>query len=406
MVTEATLASGQWQELSPASQERSYAPAAWYQGRLYAFGGLTNGSILTDVQLFDTLLRTWQFVSGPPQMLYYGCATTIATRIYLTGIPYVSKNWYTGVAVYDPDRDTYKSGSPLSTPIVLAGTATLGPRICLVGGRKYGSDYSDSVFAQQIESPVANVSDPLNASVSVLFHTNTKGKPGGIIQGFRRPLAVQEFAVDEPTELQMAIEAGDTAHFRSVVRNITDHPIRLQVSRGVWSSPNAPWSNWFCVDSRCGTPHDDTLEAVTVAPGDSLIVYLHFFCPTEGMGKVELRIASGQGPTGELRYSVTSVSAGGVEPRKAPHALLYLFPNRPNPFSGRTDFSYTVTATADCRMDLYTIAGLHVASFDEGTVAAGTHLLHIDGSLLGDGVYLARLTFGSETSSRLVTVMH
>ena len=70
--------------------------------------------------------------------------------------------------------------------------------------------------------------------------------------------------------------------------------------------------------------------------------------------------------------------------------------NYPNPFSTFTQFAFELTQSADVKLDIYSLGGRRIKSFDEFTKEPGYHTIDWDGldaygGLIANGVYLYRL---------------
>ncbi|MDX1421010.1 MAG: T9SS type A sorting domain-containing protein [Rubricoccaceae bacterium] len=76
---------------------------------------------------------------------------------------------------------------------------------------------------------------------------------------------------------------------------------------------------------------------------------------------------------------------------------------RPNPASGRTALAFELPETRVVHLAVYDVLGREVAVLAEGPMAAGRHEAAFDVADLPAGVYLVRLTAGSEVVSQRVT---
>jgi hypothetical protein len=77
----------------------------------------------------------------------------------------------------------------------------------------------------------------------------------------------------------------------------------------------------------------------------------------------------------------------------------------PNPFSGRTDISFRISAASPVDMRIYDVAGRLVRAFSIASLSAGDHMLTWDGrlengALAGRGVYFYELRTGAQTWRR------
>lgn len=77
----------------------------------------------------------------------------------------------------------------------------------------------------------------------------------------------------------------------------------------------------------------------------------------------------------------------------------------PNPFSSATAIRFELPASSPTRISVYDISGRLVATLMDGMITAGTHSVEFDGSGLVSGVYLVRLTSGSDCATAKVVLV-
>ncbi len=70
--------------------------------------------------------------------------------------------------------------------------------------------------------------------------------------------------------------------------------------------------------------------------------------------------------------------------------------NYPNPFSNMTQFAFEITSSAEVELDIYSLGGRRIKSFDPVALQPGYHYIDWDGNdafggQLANGVYLYRL---------------
>ena len=81
-----------------------------------------------------------------------------------------------------------------------------------------------------------------------------------------------------------------------------------------------------------------------------------------------------------------------------------LDPPAPNPFATRTRFRFGLPEGANVRLVAYDVLGRQVAVLAEGSLGAGWHEAELDGTNLPRGLYVVRLTAGTFTQTRTVTL--
>jgi len=77
----------------------------------------------------------------------------------------------------------------------------------------------------------------------------------------------------------------------------------------------------------------------------------------------------------------------------------------PNPFSSATAIRFELPASSPTRIDVYDVSGRLVDTLMDGMMTTGIHSVEFDGSGLVSGVYLVRLTSGSECATAKVVLV-
>jgi hypothetical protein len=103
----------------------------------------------------------------------------------------------------------------------------------------------------------------------------------------------------------------------------------------------------------------------------------------------------------DLAFGTPAVA---TEPSALPERLTLASPY-PNPSRTAATLAYGLSEATDVRLVLYDILGREVAVVAEGTHGAGAHTAMLDTSRLASGLYVARLTAGSEAATRRLTVV-
>lgn len=79
--------------------------------------------------------------------------------------------------------------------------------------------------------------------------------------------------------------------------------------------------------------------------------------------------------------------------------------NYPNPFNAHTQIPVTLPEASDVRIQVYNVLGQEVARPVDEMLPAGRHEILFDASGLASGTYIYRITAGSETSTRTMTLV-
>jgi uncharacterized delta-60 repeat protein len=99
-----------------------------------------------------------------------------------------------------------------------------------------------------------------------------------------------------------------------------------------------------------------------------------------------------------------SAFAVAVEDPKEPHAFA-LHQNFPNPFNPTTTIAFSLEKAGEVRLEVFDITGRQVATVVNARFNAGKHQVVFDASRLSSGVYLYKLTQGTQTIHRKMLLM-
>ena len=119
-------------------------------------------------------------------------------------------------------------------------------------------------------------------------------------------------------------------------------------------------------------------------------------------------------------YFVTATDFSGNEGKPArvntlsstggtPSTYVLSVANYPNPFNPRTTVSYTVPSRGTVRINVYDLRGAYVTTLFEGERAAGAYSIEWDGlangSVVGSGIYFARIEHNGTTRSKKMVLL-
>jgi len=79
--------------------------------------------------------------------------------------------------------------------------------------------------------------------------------------------------------------------------------------------------------------------------------------------------------------------------------------NYPNPFNPTTHIEYNLPDAKEVRLEVFNMMGQQVATLVNGTQQAGSHTVSFDGSELASGMYVYRLTAGTQVLTQKMTLI-
>jgi hypothetical protein len=104
---------------------------------------------------------------------------------------------------------------------------------------------------------------------------------------------------------------------------------------------------------------------------------------------------------GQFSYSPEVEVTAGVAPKE-----FILSQNYPNPFNPTTNIDFAVPVSGRAVLKIYSMLGTEVATLFADDASSGEyHHVVFDARNLSSGIYIARLTFGSQTLSKKITLL-
>ncbi len=113
--------------------------------------------------------------------------------------------------------------------------------------------------------------------------------------------------------------------------------------------------------------------------------------PNEGF----VAVAGGEYHSLALREISTGIEDAGLT-----GGFIQIRSIAPNPFRATTNISIALPAPGPVQLDVFDLAGRHVSTLLNQPLPAGNHTAAFDGSELPPGVYLVRMTSGSDLHDR------
>jgi N-acetylneuraminic acid mutarotase len=132
----ARLEGDSWRRLAPLPQGRSAGGLVALEGRLYLVGGVTEGGLATDTQVYDPAADRWTQAAGLPTPREHLGAAATGGKLYVVGgrVGGIGRNLAAAEA-FDPGTGRWEPLAELPTPRGgLAATATAGGEVVAVGG--------------------------------------------------------------------------------------------------------------------------------------------------------------------------------------------------------------------------------------------------------------------------------
>ncbi|GMQ81494.1 MAG: hypothetical protein BMS9Abin05_0926 [Rhodothermia bacterium] len=124
------------------------------------------------------------------------------------------------------------------------------------------------------------------------------------------------------------------------------------------------------------------------------------------VGEAVTAIATGPEGTSEFSSCFFAVSTAieRIEDAEVPQDY-ELFQNYPNPFNPVTNIRFAISNREWVKLEVYDILGKRVATLVDGWVESGEFTVDFDASELPSGIYIYRMTAGSFTTAKQLTLL-
>ncbi|KAM9090910.1 kelch-like protein 33 isoform 1-T4 [Megaptera novaeangliae] len=126
---------GDWEEMAPLCQARSFFPLVALDGLLYALGGRDSGAALSSVETYSPRLNMWRPAPALPAPRFAHAAAVLEGQLYMSGGCSGTGQYLASLLHYDPRLE--KPGtllSPMGVPRAGHVMAALGGRLYVAGG--------------------------------------------------------------------------------------------------------------------------------------------------------------------------------------------------------------------------------------------------------------------------------
>lgn len=124
-----------WKTLAPMPTPRSRFGLIVINDKIYAIGGLNNGTYLNSNEKYDPKTNSWTTLTPMPTPRSNFAITTHQNKIYITAGTNSSVGKVTTTEVYDTKTDTWETIKPIPADYLVSTSAhTLNDKIYVIGG--------------------------------------------------------------------------------------------------------------------------------------------------------------------------------------------------------------------------------------------------------------------------------
>jgi DNA-binding CsgD family transcriptional regulator len=151
-----------WHERAQMPTRRAHLALAVAEGRILAIGGRTPEGITAAVEAYDPESDTWTSGSDKPTPGAYVSAAAIGTEVFVPGGCDAEGNPTPVVEAYDALSNSWRQVSPLPEPRCAYALGSLGGKLYLLGGWD-GDQYVATVYVYDAQADTWATAPPLDA---------------------------------------------------------------------------------------------------------------------------------------------------------------------------------------------------------------------------------------------------
>ncbi|MGD0203267.1 MAG: kelch repeat-containing protein [Candidatus Bathyarchaeia archaeon] len=146
-----------WTTMTPMPTARGGLDVATVNGKIYAIGGLSDGSPVNVNEMYDPGTNEWT-TEAPMPTARSGCTIAVYdNEIYVIGGA-VGNGYVGNNEVYDPGTNTWETKASMPTPRADLSASVVNGKIYLIGGEGYSSisPYYSETNVNEIYNPATN----------------------------------------------------------------------------------------------------------------------------------------------------------------------------------------------------------------------------------------------------------
>ncbi|MDC1309875.1 immunoglobulin domain-containing protein, partial [Opitutales bacterium] len=147
------LSTNQWTTKANMPTARHGAKLVWFENRIWAIAGWESPANST-VESYDPQTDSWRTEKQLPRARHWPVAWVSHERIYVGGLQYGSHIDY-----YDSSNDTWTAGGNLPENKFVADAVVLNDKAYVIAGQRDANNYSNKVFAADLNASVVGVYD-------------------------------------------------------------------------------------------------------------------------------------------------------------------------------------------------------------------------------------------------------
>lgn len=180
------------------------------------------------------------------------------------------------------------------------------------------------------------------------------------------------------------------------------------------------WQSSLCFGVNCFSPSLDSIATTPplgdpLEPGDTLITSLHVYALTnDGTADVQIQVGTFLNPTDRITLDfIATTIPTSLETENTLVTDYYLAQNYPNPFNPSTKIRYSIPSviasetkqSANVTLKVYDILGNEVTTLVNEEKPAGVYEVEFNARNLSSGIYFYKLSSGSFTETKKMTVI-